>query len=433
MKLKSFLFILLFVIQSLQSKDLHYTKYIEILLSQNLSLQIQKKEQEKVEQWIKKKESLFQDPIKFNLEYSKGNIKTPLNILKSEEPSKQILNQYTIGISKFIDVLNQQKTQREIYSIQRDIEGEYQEWIKKQNLIQFRKAYFDLIFLNLIKEHLQEHVVKFNRLKMTVGKSYFDKKLGYYTIPALELGINTLKTELSEINSMINHQKNILYNLLSNSEFVIELDRLEEIENLFPEKVHLEDLLNPEESPIIKIENLKTKILVNNIELYKKLPYETTEIFFNYTKKSRGDFRSPTFESISPEEEVLWSFGVRVPIPYGSEKQYDVSIQKKELEIQQIKTKQLKIEIRNEIKKAHEDYLNHYSQYKRNLKLLKEMEPYLEMLEDSLIKRRITYFEFWGEHEKYHNLLVMTMHSFQQIVESLSILEIYSGKKLFLD
>jgi len=127
-----------------------------------------KKEQEKVEQLIQKKESLFQDPLKIDLQYSQGNIKTPLNILKNEEASNQVIRQYTIGISKLIDVLNQQKSYREIYLIQKEIEKENQELIQMQNLMEFRNAYFDLIFLNRIKEHLEEHIIKFNRLKTIV-------------------------------------------------------------------------------------------------------------------------------------------------------------------------------------------------------------------------------------------------------------------------
>ncbi len=197
-----------------------------------------KKEQEKVEQLIQKKESLFQDPLKIDLQYSQGNIKTPLNILKNEEASNQVIRQYTIGISKLIDVLNQQKSYREIYLIQKEIEKENQELIQMQNLMEFRNAYFDLIFLNRIKEHLEEHIIKFNRLKTIVGKSYFDKKLGYYTVPALELGINTLKTELSETDSRINHQKMVLYNLLADRESsTLELDGLEDIEKLLPKSV----------------------------------------------------------------------------------------------------------------------------------------------------------------------------------------------------
>ncbi|GIX42912.1 MAG: hypothetical protein KatS3mg129_2645 [Leptospiraceae bacterium] len=414
---KIFIIILLFI-NLLKAEDLFYTKYLNSILTENLEIQLQKKQKEKVDLYINKKESLFQEPITLEGAYTTGKLKTPYNGFSIEFPSQQMIRQYSIGISKVIDVLNQQKTQKEIYKIQKQIENEYLNLLKTEKILQFRNVYFNLVFLNLIKEHLEEHILKFNQLKFRFRKNYFDKKLGYYTIPALELGINTLQSELKENISLLNQNQMVLFNLLSiDSNKSIQLDPIQKIETLLPleKDLSLEELLSLyTESSIYKIENLKLQIIQNNIDLYKKLQYDGIEVFFTYTNREQGKYQSSVFDVATPEKEVLWSMGIRIPIPYGSERKHDISIQQKEYEIQQLKIKELSLKIKNQIRNAYMDYINHLAQYKKNIQLLKNYEPYLKMLEKSLIKRRITYFEFWGEHEKFHNLLIMTGHSFQK-------------------
>jgi hypothetical protein len=431
MKFKIFLLILFNTF--LYSEELHYKKYIEILLSKNLEIKIQQKNQEKVEQFIKKKESIFYEPFKLEMSYSSGKVDIPYNVLKNEYPAQQILKQYTIGLSKIIDVLNQQKTEKTIFVVQKEMENEYLNLIKMQNILEFRNAYFHLIFLNIIHEHLEEHIVRFNLLKKQFLGNYFDKKLGYYTIPALELGINTLSTELQENNTLMNEKITLIKNLLFLSEDTsLDFDSIEQIEDLLPSDLTI-DNFNYENSPLLKIELLKLKLIEENIELYKKLPFSNIEMFFNYSEKNQGKYSSFSFSTQNPQKENLWTFGIKIPLPYGSEKTYDVSIQQYEYQLQQLRIEKIRGELKNQIQMVFKDYLNHFNQYKSNRKLLKKHEPYLKMLEESLIKRRITYFEFWGEHEKFHNLLNMTSHSFQKAVESLSLLELYLGQKIIKD
>ncbi len=418
-----FLVLLLFFHVNVYSKELNYFKYLDLILKQNIDLKLQKKQIEQVMEIIKKNESFLVEPFKIDLQYGLGNYKIPFDYFNNKFPENQKIQQYVIGISKMIDVLNQQGTHKQISVLQKQLEIERELLLKKQIILQYRNAYFHLIFLQLIKDHLREHIEKFQKLKYLFQKNYFDKKLGYYTTPALNLGISTLQTEYNETHSMYQQEFLKIKNMLLESIDSLELDTISKVENLLPETLDKSQLLQYQENnPFIRIETYKLQIIEKNIELYKKLSYQNIEFFAYYLKKNQGN--------ASIEQESQWNMGIRIPIPFGSEKMYDVNIQKKHYEMQQLYLVKTKQEVRNHIENAYNEYLNHYKQYKTNIKQLYDYEPYLVMLEESLLKRRISYFEYWGEHERFHNLLLLTAHSFQKAIENLSLLELYTGLEL---
>jgi hypothetical protein len=58
------------------------------------------------------------------------------------------------------------------------------------------------------------------------------------------------------------------------------------------------------------------------------------------------------------------------------------------------------------------------------------MEKFLPLLENALMTRRISFFEFWGEHERYHNLFQTMVEARMKAYNSLTKLELLTGMDL---
>ncbi|MFN3603745.1 MAG: TolC family protein [Leptonema sp. (in: bacteria)] len=434
MKLKTIVLVLIFR-TSLGSESVSlYNKYFEQLNSQNTDLLLQKKKIEKVQSLIEKKKNLIVSPFSLNFSVKKGNQIQPLNLSLNQPSIEQIVKEYTIGISKVIDLLNTQSSEKEIYEIQKTIENQYLDLLQKQIKNQFRQSYFLAIFLLYIRDHLEEHIITFKELKKRFQNQYFDKRLGNYTVAALEMGITTLQAEYNEMNSLYLKELEILNTLLNQENQNLKFDHYETILNHIPKSLDIskEELKNQfEDSLFYKIEKSKLLLEEKKYLLEKKQIWNQLEFFLNYGIRNLGRYERFVYDVANPEEEKYWIFGFKIPLAYGSELQYNPLIQKKEIEIQTLKLKKMELELKNQISTNYDVFEKEYHQLKANLEILKKYKPLLEKLEDSLKSRRITYFEYWGEHERYHNLMRISVSFLNNSIEALSSLEYFTGKSFF--
>lgn len=413
-----------------------YPKYLEKLNYQNSHLLLQKKKLEKLQIMINQKKSLFASPFFFNFSYKKGNNTQPFNIYNNQPSVNQNLNEYIIGISKVLDILQTQSTEKEIYEIQITIEKHYLDLLEKQIKNQFLESYFVAIFLEHIMEHLEEHIVKFEYLKRKFHREYFDKKLGLYTAAALDIGISTLRSEYQETKKLYLKELELLNILLNQENQILQLDEFSFILKYLPNKIETskEALVNSYHlCPIYIIEITKLQLEEKKMILVKNQKWNQIEIFLNHGILNLGKYANPSFNPISPEKENYWSLGVKLPLPYGSELNYNDFLQKKEIEIQSLNIKKSEVELKNQISNFYEIYEKDNQQLRNNLYILEKHEPFLKSLEESLLNRRITYFEYWGEHERFHNLLRMSLNLLYNSLTSLHALELFTGKNLIKD
>ncbi|MCS7205658.1 MAG: TolC family protein [Leptospiraceae bacterium] len=427
------IFLTFFYLKAITSQTPYYKKYIEILNKENIDLKVQMIRKQKSDLNIEQKKKMI-SPFQLELQYETGTKNYPTNLLQLEEASSQKIKHYIIGLSKAIDVLSKQKTKYEIAQWEKELEDNYSYLMKKQILSEFRLSYFRLIYLQRIKEHLSKHINQFERLSSKYHKNYFDKKLGNYTRMALQIGISKLKSEYTEAESEIQKELSYIRQLLNFDNYLIYVDKIEDISQLFPTELNEKELQKDyEESPIYKAELIKLKIKQKEKELAKKEEFHSFEVFFQYGERETGNYKNLTFDPINPEKETTYTLGLRIPIPYGTESSMNKFLIQKEEEIQVLQIEKTKVFLKNQIQYLTQIYKNNYQLFQQNIQTLYQSEPYLEMLDDSLLNRRISFFEYWGEHEKFHDLLQLTLKTFEVIVESLNLLELYTGKNLFQD
>lgn len=419
---------------SLNAESLKYfDHYYQKIENQNLNIQLQKKKIEKLQIQIEQKKSLFTSPLYLDLNAKKGNQIQPFNLYLNQPSINQKLNEYIIQISKIIDILNSQTLEREIYEIQKKLENSNLILINKQIKNQFIKSYLTAIFLKNMMEHLKEHIDKFEKLKKRFQYQYFDKKLGFYSLAALEMGITILQNEYNETQNYFLKEIEILNILLNQENQNLKLDNFEEIINIIPKRIPTtkETLLNSyKESPLYEIEKAHLEISEKKLILAKNQKWNQLEIFLNYGIRNLGNYNSYVYSYSNPEKENYWSFGLKIPIPYGSELDSYPKIQEKEIEYQALKIKQLELEFKNQISTYYDIFQKDNKQLFHNLEIINKYEPLLKTLENSLISRRITFFEYWGEHERYHSLLRSSISLLESTLSSFYYLEYLTGKEL---
>lgn len=419
---------------SLNAQSLKYfDQYFQKIESQNLNIQLQKMKIEKLQIQIEQKKSLFTSPIYVDLIAKKGNQIQPYNLYLNQPSSSEKLNEYIIGISKIIDILNSQSVEKEIYEIQKKLENYNLILINKQIKNQFIKSYLRAIFLKNLKEHLKEHIDKFEKLKKRFPYQYFDKKLGFYSIAALEMGITTLQNEYNETQNYLLKEIETLNILLNQENQNLDLDNFEEILKLIPKTISIskENLLNSyKESPLYEIEKAHLEISEKKLILAKNQKWNQLEIFLNYGIRNLGNYNSYVYNYSNPEKENYFSFGLKIPIPYASELDNYPKIQEKEIEYQTLQIKQLELEFKNQISTYYDIFQKDNKQLFQNLEIIRKYEPLLKTLENSLLARRITFYEYWGEHERYHNILRNSIFLLESTLSSFFYLEYLTGKQL---
>ncbi len=428
--MRIFLFITFFILQfSIFSEELkYYYEYKEMLKNSNFDLKIQEEKISEILLSLEQKKAFFRTPLSIDYQIMQGKIQQPYNLITNDFASSSSLHRYSIGISKVIDFLNQQKSEREIIDLKLQIEKLHKEILEKQILISFRNIYFSLIFLNKIRNHLKEHIVRFQNLKNKYGYNYFDKKLGIYTYAALNMGITTLGTEYVDTEKEIHTEIMKIKNLLNQKmEFSFHIDSFSSIAYLLPDLEIPMDETAIYNSSFYKIEKINLEIQKKKIIQAKKNNY-STELFLNYGESRLGKFNNPSLSLITPEKESFINFGIRASLPYFSENSYNPEVEENRLRIQTLQMEKFENNLKNLLILEINNYKNLLKQYKKNLEILQNSEPYIELLEESFINNRISYFELWSEHERYHNLLKSTAYFYIQAWESLGNIEIITNQ-----
>ncbi len=388
---------------------------------------------EKIQILIQQKQSIFASPFYLQFSYKIGNQSQPFNLYNLNPSINQKVNEYIIGISKIIDILQTQSTEKEIFEIQNSIEKEYLLLLKQQIKNQFIESYFAAIFLKHIMEHLEEHIKKFEFLKRRYYQNYFDKKLGLYTIAALDIGISTLESEYQETKKLYLKEIEILNILLNQENQTIQFDDLSYLFEYLPKTLETpkEELINSYlNSSIYLIEIRKLQLEEKKLILIKNQKWSQIEFFLQYGIANIGQYKTLTDSPVSPEKQNFWNFGIKIPLPYGSELDHQDSLQRKEKEMQTLKIQKTQIELKNQISNYYDIFEKDSSQFRNNILLLNKHEPFLKSLEESLLNRRITYFEYWGEHERFHNLLRVSLNLLYNSLTSLHSLELLTKRNL---
>ena len=128
--------------------------------------------------------------------------------------------------------------------------------------------------------------------------------------------------------------------------------------------------------------------------------------------------------------ETYMRAGIRLPLGFlGPErKSSDIAAQRAEKARVELETATDRSRV--QLKASYQNYESLKGQYLQMNRFLIQAERFLPALDQALMGRRISYFEFWGEHERYHALFQRSLDVRLNAAKALSEMELLTGRVL---
>lgn len=337
---------------------------------------------------------------------------------------------YEVGVRQQIDVSGSRSSLRKEAEHRTSLAGHMLRLEKLQARSRLREAYLGISIHGRMSEHLDEHTKRFTRLKAAFGEGYFDRRLGAYTSSALDMGIASLQADYHA--SQTSYMQSIL---TLRRELALKQDQPIKVEDYT--EIPLPEL--PDEAHLIEKARMGLPVLLGRDriamaqaaeEMASRKVFPFMELFAATGRRELGNYSSPSFQNNVPERENFWRFGIRIPLGIFGPERMESAVAAADRQIAEEELKQLEQRLDQLVKQELAVYLGEKANYERLYRTFVKSEPLTQALESALISRRITYFEFWGEHERLHDILIRMGEARLKAAAALGRLEILTGQEL---
>lgn len=385
---------------------------------------------------LQQSSSLVQTSPEIELSYEKGKTQYPIGYFDTIPSAEEMKSQsYEIGIKQQLEINGARQLRINESTSRKAIAEKLLELEKLQARSRLRQDYLSISIHKEMMDHLNEHVIRFVRMRSTFGNGYFDRRLGNYTMTALDMGITSLKASLTETST--EHDKSILemkrqlglLNSESNNNTNIEIEDFQTIP--FAELPDKNTLISDAKNGLMVLLNqdrIDAESAAQQIANRKILPF--VELFAATGKRNLGNYSSVSFQNNVAERENYFKFGLRIPIGLWGAERYESNIKEIDQKIAEQQLLQLQDRLTSQIINEITTYESQRQSFNELHRSFRKSEPLLHALESALIARRITYFEFWSEHERLHEILARMGQTRLDAAATLGRLEILTGKTL---
>ncbi len=291
-----------------------------------------------------------------------------------------------------------------------------------------RDLYLQAALLEEWEEHLTEHLNRFYRLKTRFGGSYIDRRLGNYSIVALNMGIQTLKSERDEVTMLKRKMMRELALMVGEESDSLKLQSIDSV--TMPSLPPLNELQESMEKQgtTLKERRARLEARIKEADLESRKLWPSPSIFVYGGERT---VNSDATVSVYPgSRETYMRAGIQFPLSF-------VGPERKSPDIARLQADKARVELDTEqtratlqLKAAFENYESLKKQYMQMKLFLIQAERFLPALDQGLMGRRISYFEFWGEHERYHALFQRSLDVRIQAARALGEIEILTGRIL---
>lgn len=398
-----------------QSPDVHI---------QALRVQREKKQQEQAS-------TLLPAAPELDLSYERSRTQYPAGYFDTVPTEERMQGRsYEVGVRQQIDVSGSRSSLRKEAEHRTSLAEHMLRLEKLQARSRLREAYLGISIHGHMSEHLDEHTKRFTRLKAAFGEGYFDRRLGAYTSSALDMGIASLQADY--IDSQTSYRNSTLalrkeLGLTHEDSLVVEdfskipLPELKDDAQLIEKaRAGLPVLLGRDRIAMAQAAE----------EMASRKIFPFVELFAAAGKRDLGNYSSPTFQNNAPERENFWKFGVRIPLGIFGPERFGSDVAAADRQIAEEELKRFEQRLDLLVKQEIALYRGEKASYERLYRTFVKSEPLTQALEAALVSRRITYFEFWGEHERLLDILTRMGEARLKAAASLGRLEILVGEEL---
>ncbi len=426
------LFFPAFLLARDQEKALSYREALE-LAEQSPAVQIKTLELQRANKQLEQASTLLPAAPEVDLSYEKSRTQFAPGYF-DDLPVSESLNgrAYELGINQQIDVSGSRRSQREEAKHRISLARHLLQLERLQTRSRVREAYLAISVHDQMSKHLHEHTQRFFRLKAAFGSGYFDRRLGAYTSSALAMGIASLQADHTE---SITARDTAILNLKSElGPAAANRDRIE-VQDFT--KIPLPDL--PDEETLKRKARQGLSVMVGRDRIAmaraaeelasrKILPF--VELFATAGKREQGNYGSFSFQNNTAERERFWRFGIRIPLGIFGPERLQSDVAATDRKIAEIELQQLEKRLDLLVARERTEYINQKASCERLYRTFVQSERLIRALESALISRRITYFEFWGEHERLHDILQKMGQARLKAAAALGRMEMLIGEEL---
>ena len=122
--------------------------------------------------------------------------------------------------------------------------------------------------------------------------------------------------------------------------------------------------------------------------------------------------------------------GIQLPLAFLGPERQNSTIERQKAEKARVELEAETSRSALQLEASYRNYESFRAQYLQMHNFLIRAERFFPALEQALMGRRITYFEFWGEHERYHSLFQKSLDVRLNAARALSELELLTGRVL---
>lgn len=338
------------------------------------------------------------------------------------------LRSYELGLRQQVDVSGLRSTRREAALKQSSLSEHLKRAEELQARARVRTAYLSVSIHGGMADHLAGHVSRFVRLKQIIGPGYFDRRLGAYTGSALDMGISSLRA--GQALSETTRQAALLE--LQQELGLQQAPPLQGFRDVaLPAVPDDERLIAMAEKGLPLLLGEDRLALARAEEAYaKRKMFPLIELFGAAGRRELGAYNSVSVANNPAQREDFVRVGVRIPLGAAGPDRVAGDVAEVESRMAAEELRIVQARLQREVRSEAAVYRQQKQRYEDLLKTLDTGEPMLQAIEAALLTRRVTYFEFWSEHERLHDILIKMGESRLRAAAALGRLELLTATEL---
>ena len=290
----------------------------------------------------------------------------------------------------------------------------------------FRLRYYAHSARGEMVEHLSEHRRFLRNIRSRLGTNFRDPRIGPYALTAFD-------TDLTALDADIQKQEIAwMENLMNLRRLGVVMSRETATDDyqtfVFPDPTPDERILTlaRENNFDLRLSRLELQSAETSVDLADRTVFPNVTAFAFAGHEIYGDASLSPSLSVSERNDYI-RLGIRVPIPVVNRNQGEREIARARVEIEKARSEKARLE-------AESGAVYALEKYSAQIKLIREMSGKLKAAESSLgaiseafVSRRISYIEFWSEHERWHDIHIRYLETYLSTLDSLTDLELAVG------
>ncbi len=351
------------------------------------------------------------------------------SINNSTFKNEQGISGYEVGLQQEIEIAGQRGLRKE--ATRSEVEATEKRFQHQILLLsgQLRRVYYHRSSFFDISEHLKEHLQHLQSIRARMGTTFRDPRLGAYVKSAIEADIATLESETAEAQiAYLKADQQLKQMIGLDPDAVIRTEEVDAMQfrALPPLQTFREATMGQRHDLQAAQKEMDMRKSLLALEQRKLFGAPTLYLYGGRTTFGNSSLNSTVIGPQS-ERETYIRAGITIPIPVVDTNAYG----KREADARLVASEN---ELERMTRQALGDVTDAYQRYSEKYHLLPDIMHASERLHtnraalaEALLRGRISYFEFWSEHERLHSMTLLYHSTFLDTLDALSDLEIMSG------